>query len=101
MLEQVIAKSCSVVELGILGRKEEGDRTALQGLTDGIQSLRIGVELLEVSFSELGPELRLVVVAAAKLITGRRLFQLGIQPGPLLADPPGPQAVHEEPYAVR
>ncbi|GIX50680.1 MAG: hypothetical protein KatS3mg132_874 [Limisphaera sp.] len=80
---------------------EERDRTAGSGRPQHCQCVGFSGQFQPVTSPELGPARWVMAEPAAQRVTGRQFPEPPVQPETLFADPPRPQAIHQEPCPVR
>lgn len=92
-------RHCAVVLLIACG-EDEGHRAAPQVLLDPADRLRVGIQLRPITPHELLPARAVVAEPLAQFGAGRHVLEPEICGRFLLAQPPGPQALHQDAQAV-
>ena len=92
------SQSPGVVVLRVLGAEEERDVLLLSALCDVAQVARLARHLQfgAVAPFELFPAFGVVAEPPPQLVARREIPSPVREPGPILRDPPGPDAVHED-----
>src|SRR5215212_9854444 len=91
-------QSPGVVVFRVLGAEEERDVLLLGPPCDVAQVARLArlLQFGAVALFELFPAMRLVPEPPPQLVARREIPSPVREPGPILRDPPGPDAVHED-----